>query len=221
MIPVELADEPLEFDAKVRQPGLSAIDELVGRRPRLARPGPKRKKIADKEEDIPGDAFPALWRKALPEMLRAYERRCAYLAMYIHHATGAPTVDHVLPKSYAWNQVYEWANYRLCAAIINSKKGALLTLVDPFAIGPGWFVLNLNTLHVERGDAAPEAEWKRIDATLPVLNHRLCVQEREEYVRRYRLGPGAGGIDLAYLEERAPFIASELRRQGQLVRGDA
>lgn len=220
MLPVALVNEPPEFDVKVRQPGLSAIDELVGRLPRLTRRGPKRKKLADREQDIPTDAFPPYWRDALPEMLAAYERRCAYLAMYIHHATGNPTVDHVLPKSYAWNKVYEWSNYRLCAAIINSKKGALLTLVDPFAIGPGWFALNMNTLHVGRGDAAPEAEYPRIDATLPVLNHRLCVKEREEYVRCYRLGPGASGFDLAHLEHRAPFIASELRRQGQLVRGD-
>lgn len=221
MIPVALANEPPEFDAKVRQPGLSAVGELVGRPARIRRPGPKRKKLVDLEQDIPAEAFPPYWRDVLPEMLAAYQRRCAYLAMYIHHATGNPTVDHVLPKSYAWNHVYEWANYRLCAAIVNSKKGELLTLVDPFAIGPGWFALNMNTLQVERGAAAPEAEWARIDATLPVLNQRLCVQEREEYVRCYRLGPGAGGFDLPYLEPRAPFIASELRRQGQLVRGDA
>ena len=31
MIPVALAMEPADFDAKVRQPGLAAIDELVGR----------------------------------------------------------------------------------------------------------------------------------------------------------------------------------------------
>lgn len=220
MIPVSLANEPPEFDAKVRQPGLSAIDEMVGRPPRLKRPGRKRNKVANKEQDIPADAFPAYWRDALPDMLVAYERRCAYLATYIHHATGNPTVDHVLPKSYAWTQVYEWSNYRLCAAIINSKKGALLTLVDPFAIGPGWFALNMNTFHVGRGDAAPEAEWPRIEVTLPVLNQRPCVLHREEYIRCYRLGPGARGFDLAHLEYRAPFIASELRRQGQLVRGD-
>jgi hypothetical protein len=220
MIPVVQAQEPPGFDAKVRQPGLSAIDEMVGRAPRVKRPGPKRKQLVNQEQDIPAEAFPPYWRDALPDMLQAYERRCAYLAMYIHHATGTPTVDHVLPKSYAWNQVYEWANYRLCAAIINSKKGALLTLVDPFAIGPCWFALNLNTFHVERGNAAPEAERPRVEATLPVLNHRLCVQEREEYVRCYRLGPGSGGFDLAHLECRAPFIASELRRQAQLVRGD-
>lgn len=223
MIPVTLAPVPPEFDAKVRHPGLRAIAEMVGKPPPYPRTaGKKHAQLANvtQEQDIPADKFPAYWREALPEMLAAYERRCAYLAMYIHHATGSPTVDHVLPKSYAWNQVYEWANYRLCAAIINSKKGALLTLVDPFAIGPGWFALNLNTLHVGQGPAAPKAEWARIDATLPVLNHRLCVQEREEYVRCYRRGPGAGGFDLAHLEYRAPFIASELRRQGQLVRGD-
>jgi len=227
VIPVVQANEPPEFDARVRQPGLSAIDEMVGRPPRLKRPGPKRKQLlyahgqpVTQERDIPADAFPPYWRDTLPQMLKAYEGRCAYLAMYIHHATGSPSVDHVLPKSYAWNQVYEWANYRLCAQIINSKKGALLTLVDPFAIGPDWFVLNMNTLHVERGSAAPQAGWPRIDATLPVLNHRLCVSEREEYVRCYRLGPGAGGFDLAHLECRAPFIAAELRRQGHLVRGD-
>jgi len=227
MIPVIQAPEPAEFDAKVRQPGLAAIDEMVGREPRLKRPGPKRKQLVNQQEqlvtqeqDIPADAFPAYWRDALPEMLVAYDRRCAYLAMYIHHATGNPTVDHVLPKSFAWDQVYDWTNYRLCAGIINSNKGALLTLVDPFAIGPGWFALNMNMLHVQRGAAAPPAELVRIDATLPVLNHRLCVKEREEYVHCYRIGPGAGGFDLAHLARRAPFIASELRRQGQLVRGD-
>jgi len=51
---------------------------------------------------------------------------------------------------------------------------------------------------------------------LPLLNQTDCCQQREEYVTEYR----KAGIDLAYLERRAPFIASELRRQGQLLRGD-
>jgi hypothetical protein len=226
MIPVVPAKEPTDFDAKVRQPGLSAIDEMVGRPPRLKRSGRKRKQLLNaglpvtQEQNIPAKKFPHYWRKALPEMLVLYERRCAYLAMYINHATGNASVDHLLPKSYAWDQVYEWDNYRLCAEIINSKKGVLLTLVDPFTIGPDWFRLNMNTFYVGRGLTAPKAEWPRIDATLPVLNQKLCVEEREEYVTRYLLGPGAKGIDLTYLEHRAPFIAAELRRQGCLVRGD-
>lgn len=226
MIPVKLAKEPPEFDADVRKPGLRAIDEMIGRGVK-ARRGAKRAQLQDKDgrpienaKDIPPDKFPPYWRKALPKMLDAYERRCAYLAMYIHHATGSSSVDHVLPKSYAWDRVYEWDNFRLCAQIINSKKGALLDLIDPFCIGPGWFALNIHTFHVERGPAAPEIEWSRIEATLPILNHRLCVSEREEYVRCYRIGPGNGGFDFAYLESRAPFIASELRRQEELVRGD-
>lgn len=221
MIPVALAPVPPEFNAKVREPGLRAIAEMVGKPspyPRTA--GRKYAKVANQEKDIPADAFPPYWRKALPQMRTAYESRCAYLAMHIHSATGCPTVDHVLPKSRSWNQVYEWANYRLCAAIINSSKGVLLTLADPFAIGLEWFALNMNTLHVERGASAPKAEWTRIDATLPLLNHRLCVQEREEYLHCYQLGPGAGGFDLQHLENRAPFIAQELRRQGLLLRGD-
>lgn len=228
MIPVTLAQEPASFDAKVRQPGLSAIDEMLGKPPRLKRPGHKRQPLKDQNgqniqqaEHIPASAFPPYWREALPDMMQAYERRCAYLAMYLHHATSSPSVDHVLPKSYAWDQVYEWANYRLCAQLINANKGALLELADPCMIGQGWFALNLNTLLVEPGPQAPAEEISRITATLPILNHRLCVQERMEYLRCYQLGPHNGGIDLAYLESRAPFIAQELRRQGRLGRNDA
>lgn len=220
MIPVKLAPEPAHFDQTVRQPGLSAIDEMVGRDPRVPHPGPRRKKICAHEADIPANAFPPYWREVLPDLLKAYEQRCAYLAMHIHLATGAPTVDHRVPKSSAWHQVYEWNNYRLCAGVINSKKGASLSLVDPCEILPDWFALNLQTFHVVPGACAPPSDIDRIKATLPVLNLRPCVKEREEYISLYRLGPGNGGIDLAYLENRAPFLALELRRQNQLAPRD-
>jgi len=142
VIPVVLAKEPVDFDAKVRQPGRSAIDELVGRVPRIKRPGPRRKKVAETEAKISADAFPPFWRDALDDMMLAYEQRCAYLAMFIED-TGNPTVDHVIPKSLAWNKVYEWSNYRLCTGVVNSKKGELLGLVDPVEAKPGWFELDL------------------------------------------------------------------------------
>ena len=219
MIPVVLAQEPAGFDAKVRQPGLSAIDELVGRAPRINRPGPRRKKVAATEAQIPPGAFPSFWRDALDEMMLAYEQRCAYLAMFIED-TGSPTVDHVIPKSYAWDRVYEWSNYRLCTGVVNSKKGELLGLVDPVEAGLGWFELDLASYRVVCGTAAPNAVHEKIGATLPLLNLRDCCALRKRYVEDYRLGPGNKGIDFAYLERRAPFIASELRRQGLLVRGD-
>lgn len=220
MIPVTLAPEPADFDARVRQPGLSAIDELLGREPRLRRPGPRRKRAADTAAEIPGHAFPPFWRAALDDMMRAYEQRCAYLAMFIED-TGNPTVDHVTPKSLAWDRVYEWGNYRLCTGVVNSKKGELLGLVDPVEAQVGWFELDLATSRVVRGKTAPALLREKIDATLPLLNLRDCTAQRRRYVDDYRLGPGNKGIDLAYLERRAPFIAAELRRQDQLVRGDA
>jgi 5-methylcytosine-specific restriction endonuclease McrA len=219
VIPVALAREPADFDEKVRQPGLAAIDELVGRAPRIRRPGPRRSKVAETEAKIPASRFPEFWRAALDDMMSAYEQRCAYLAMFIED-TGNPTVDHIIPKSYAWDKVYEWTNYQLCTGIVNSKKGELLGLVDPMEAQAGWFDLDLASYRVVRGTSAPTTHHEKIDATLPLLNLRDCCRLRERYVEDYRLGPGNRGIDLVYLERRAPFIASELRRQGQLVRGD-
>lgn len=219
MNPLALAPEPKGFDTKVRQPGLAAIDELVGRAPRIKRRGRRRAKVADTESKIPTDKFPPFWREVLDEMMEAYEQRCAYLAMFIEE-TGTPTVDHVVPKSLAWDQAYEWLNYRLCTSVVNSKKGELLGLVDPVDAKTGWFELDLANCRVVRGALAPNARHQKIDATLPLLNLRDCCAQRRRYVDEYRRGPGAKGIDLSYLEYRAPFIASELRRQGQLVRGD-
>ena len=221
MIPVTIAPEPPCFHTKVRIPGERAIAEMTGKQPTHPRKtGKKRPTLFATAQLIPARAFPKYWTRVLPEMIVAYEQRCAYLAMYIPYATGNPTVDHVLPKSYAPDQVYEWTNYRLCCGSVNAKKGALLSMVDPCAIGTGWFKLDFLTRRVRRGAQAPASEFARIDATLRMLNAPRCVLERQEYVRMYQQGPGNNGFDLAHLEYRAPFIASELRRQCLLVRGD-
>lgn len=219
MIGLTLADEPKHFDKQVRQKGLSAIDELVGRPPRVLHRGRRRSKIADAEAEIPPHKFPTFWRDAIDDMMALYEHRCAYLAMFIEE-TGGPTVDHVIPKSLAWDLVYEWKNYRLCAGVVNSKKGELLGLVDPMDAKVGWFALDLVSYRVVCGWAAPVKRRAQISGTLPLLNVRDCCAQRRRYVEEYLRGPGAKGIDLSYLEHRAPFIAAELRRQGQLVRGD-
>lgn len=220
MIPIVLAAEPKTFHKTVREPGLAAIHELVGRPQRVKRTGKRRKKVADVESKIPADKFPPFWRECLDDMMLLYEQRCAYLAMFIER-TGNPTVDHVIPKSFAWDKVYEWSNYRLCTGIVNSKKGDLLNLVDPIDAKVGWFELDLASYRVKRGANAPKDQHAKIDDTLPLLNLRDCCMQRKSYVEDYRRGPGNKGIDLTYLEHRAPFIAAELRRQRQLVRGDA
>lgn len=220
MIPVVLAQEPADFERVVRQPGLSAIDELVGRTPRLRRGGQKRGKVADVESAIPAASFPPFWRFALDDMMVAYHQRCAYLAVWIE-VTGNPTVDHVAPVSQAWDKVYEWSNYRLCTGVVNAKKGTLADLVDPVHVGVGWFALDLSSYSVVRAATAPAAYHRAIDRTLPLLNLPDCCKLRQQYVEDYWRGPDEGGISLAYLERRAPFVAAELRRQSELVRGDA
>jgi len=214
-------EEPTSFQDKVRQPGLDAIAELVGEQPSRRRPGPQRKVVAASREDIPAGKFPDFWCGALPDLREAYRNRCAYLALYIHRATGAASVDHFVPKAKNWQLVYEWSNYRLCSALINANKSDREIALDPFGIESGLFALELTDLQVVPGPAARGATGEVVTRTIVDLglNQRECCKARAVYVDEYRLGPPIG-IELARLERHAPFVAGELRRQGQLVRGD-
>jgi hypothetical protein len=114
---------------------------------------------------------------------------------------------------------HEWSNYRLAAALINSKKSDLELVLDPFAIGPGLFALDFLTMEVEAGPAATAVQVTSIDDTIKTLGLNLqdCIDQRSEYYVAYK----SQEISLRWLERRAPFIAQELRRQGRLNPGDA
>lgn len=222
MIPVVLADEPESFDDHVRKRGAVAIQRLMGKNVKAA--GRKPSVTYARPEDIPAAKFPAYWtevrqsdgKSTLDDMMDAYGQFCAYLAMRIERATGSPTVDHFVAKERDWRLVYEWSNYRLSAGCVNGAKGTK-DVVDPFKVRPGWFELDLDTFLVRRGSAAPSTEHARIDETLTILNLRQCIAQRGDFIKLYR----AQKIELAHIEIYAPFIASELRRQGRLERGDA
>jgi len=221
VIPVARAVEPPSFDAHVRKRGAVAIQRLLGKK--VKGRGPTPKVTYAQPEDIPANKFPTYWTEArksdgnstIDDMMEAYGQVCAYLAMRIERATGSPTIDHYVPKERDWRLVYEWSNYRLSAGCVNGAKGTR-DVVDPFKVRCGWFELDLDTFLVRRGPSAPGREHARIDATLRILNLRQCKAQRGDFITRYR----AKKIDLAHIEIYAPFIASELRRQGQLVRGD-
>jgi hypothetical protein len=219
MIPVSMAAEPTDFDAKVRQKGLRALAEMVGETVLPKRRGKLRAKIAESREDIPANQFPPFWTKALPDMLTSYKRLCAYLALHLEPATGNPTVDHRRPKSSAWDQAYEWGNYRLASALINSMKSDKNMEIDPFTVAPETFALEFTAFQVKPGSAAVGALEKRAIATIETLglNKKPCRDARQAYFDNYM----AGEINLAYLDRRAPFIVQELRRQKLLRNGDA
>ena len=224
MIAVRAAPEPASFKEKVQRPGLAALAELVGEATGRTRPGPKRRAAYARREDIKWDRHRKLsyWTEALDDLRDAYNNRCAYLAMEIPHAVGWATVDHFVPKSHDWRLAYEWSNYRLCAGRVNGARGEQRLPLDPFALAPGLFALELTDYQVVHGPSVGAANQGAVDDTIHILklNARDCCKLREAYVTEYRRGPQEG-IAIEALERRAPFIAQELRRQGLLNPGDA
>jgi hypothetical protein len=218
MIPVEPAPEPADFDSKVRQPGLSAIAELVGEPLTIKRRGPRRRKIADRREEIPSENFPTFWRAAIGDMMQAYHRICAYMAIYIEEITGAGTVDHMIPRSVEWRHVYEWDNYRLACSLMNSRKNDAIAVLDPFRVKHGWFELDLVGFQVKPSERLSSHIRGRVERTIEKLrlNDRDCRDARGRYAMAY----WEGEISYRFLSRRAPFVAMELSRQASLRPGD-
>ena len=217
MIPVRPAEEPPDFEAQVREPGRRAVAELVGETsPRSA--GRRFAQVAESREEIPASKFPPYWRQALGDLLERYDRICSYLCLYIPRGVGAPSVDHMIAKSTRWDHVYEWANYRLACSLMNARKDAIASVLDPFEIGDGWFALELVEFQVVPGEALPPDVLTSVEATIERLrlNDLECCEARLEFAENYR----NGAIRIDYLTRHAPFVARELRRQGQLRDGD-
>jgi len=217
VIRVRPAEEPPTFDADVRRPGLRAIAELVGKTPPRAA-GRRYARVAECEEEIPASKFPPYWREALGDLLESYDRICSYLCLYISRGTGAPSVDHMIAKSMRWDQVYEWTNYRLACSLMNARKSAIASVLDPFEIEDGWFALELVEFQVVPGEALPPDVLTRVEATIERLrlNDLECRKARLEFAENYR----NGAIRHDYLTRHAPFVERELRRQGRLREED-
>lgn len=143
-IHVEPAPEPESFDSNVRKPGLRAIAEMVGEQPERSA-GRRFEVRAGTREQIKAEHFPPYWRECTEDLLRSYKHICAYSCVYIERVTGPATVDRAIPKSVAWDHVYEWRNYRLATSLMNARKGEFADVLDPFAVEDGMFALDLVT----------------------------------------------------------------------------
>ena len=191
MIPVPRKPEPADFDRQVRQPGLGFLTENP-------QPG--------------GWQNGAYWQRALPDMRRAYNGICAYCATWIPHSTGSHSIDHFVPKSQAPWLAYEWDNFRYVSARFNSRK-ATRTIVDPFELSSDWFFLDFTSFLIhpnpELAPVEKELAWQTI-GVLRLNNDEDLVAERQAYFTDYR----ENQTSFAHLQRRAPFIASELARQG-------
>lgn len=200
MIRVSPASEPPQFNEQVRQPGLALIAQLAA--------------TAGSEGAIPAGEFKPYWRRALNDLLTSYNRTCAYLSLHIPRAVGTPSVDHMVAKSTAWDQVYEWSNYRLACLLMNARKG-IADVLDPFEIGEGWFALELVAFQVVPGHDLPINVHARVVETIATLrlSDSVCCEARAEYAQAY----WDGEVSLSYLRRCAPFVAKELERHGRLT----
>ena len=216
MIRVQREPEPRAFDAQVRQPGRNALLELVGDPAASERRGPRRPVLASRIQDLPGKDLPDYWTKALPELKTAYLGICAYLGMRIHPATGSATVDHFLPKSKNQELAYEWSNFRLATAWVNSCKGEHEDVLDPFEIRDGWFVLNIGTFEVGPAEGLEDAGKTAVTRTIDRLKLNkptFCDARREYHDRYYGLSTDDKPFPLSWLQRESPFVARELARR--------
>ena len=189
MIRVDPQPEPPDFDRDVRQPGCIFLSN---------NPNPRGRKL------------PGLWRKALPDLWRIYDGVCAYSSHWFP-LLGGGSVDHFVPKSADPGLAYEWSNYRLSTALLNSRKGNRQDIVDPFMITGDWFVLVFPALLVKPAANLPPALFNDVQTTIDALelNHEVLISIRLGYVLDYC----DNDVTLAYLQRRAPFLAHELIRQ--------
>jgi hypothetical protein len=220
MIRVAPAPEPPGFEAAVKERGMRAVAELIGEPPPTPRiKGRPFKKIADKRDEIPPNELPPYWTDALDDLMEAYHHVCAYACFRIHPITGARSVDHMAPKSRAWDRVYEWSNYRLACSLLNARKRDFADVLDPFEIHDEWFVLELVGFQVLPAEGLHAVTAQRVESTI----HRLGLNEPAFRTARERDWSNYfdGHVSFEILLEESPFVARELRRQGRLRPGDA
>ena len=200
MIPVVPAPEPVDFDVKVRQPGVAFLQ---------SNPSPSSK-------DWRRHGY---WRRAIGDLLAAYTSICSYSGSWTKSsAPGAsPTihdssVDHFVPKSKAANQAYDWDNFRLSRARLNNRKSDYTDVLDPFTLPNGWFTMDFTSFLVRPSQGLPEESKKSVQATIDRLELNTdndYVQERVGVVRGYCLGQ----VTSALLDSFWPFIAREMKMQ--------
>jgi hypothetical protein len=225
MIHVEKQPEPrppaFDFDAEVRQPGLSALAELMGQPPTIRRPGPRIRKQASRLENLSPEVLRKYdyWTRALDALHRAYRGICAYSCFYIEPIAG-PTVDHfVAITRTAPRDAYEWNNYRLACSLMNACKNAFSDVLDPFEVQDGWFELNLDTFEVEPAKGLNADSRKRVEDTRDrlKLNSPECKHMRRRWFNMYWAPrEPSKPVPLWFFEEHAPFLAREMRRQGRI-----
>lgn len=94
---------------------------------------------------------------------------------------------------------------------MNGRKGDYEDVLDPFTLQNGWFQIHFPSLQLIASQHLMPQEIQKVKQTIKrlKLNDATCIKGRMNWLRPYLLGQ----YDLAFLEEKAPFLALELQRQ--------
>jgi hypothetical protein len=94
------------------------------------------------------------------------------------------------------------------------NSGSLqMDVLDPFTIREGRFILDFDTFMIHPNLALSPSIKQQILATLKRLKLNIdeaCVEARREWYECY----SSGRMEFSTLEDKAPFVAYEARRQG-------
>ncbi len=198
MIPVTLQPEPSNFDADVRQPGITWLNS---KGIALNAPPPAKTK------------FKPCWQACTEQLWESYSGTCAYLAIFFEFSTGAASTDHFIAKSKDAGQAYEWNNYRLSALGPNRNKNKFDDVLDPIGLAPDTFELNLSNGKISPNKALPpkaKAEARKTITRLKLdspTNRKMRARHFLNYLRNN---------DEVGLRELSPFVWYEAKRQGLL-----
>ena len=200
LIPIAPEPEPTDFDFEVRQPGRIFLRTT---------PRPTNNQWRGKD----------YWRRSLIDLYDAYRGVCAYCGSWVirpgtanRSSPNVSSVDHYVPKSVLPDQAYEWSNFRLCRARLNSFKDNSQDVIDPFVLSPGWIQLNFQSFLIEPNPHLNRNDRNSVKATIERLRLNTdndYVNERSSVIHDYCLGE----MTLVQLKRRYPFIASEMIRQ--------
>jgi hypothetical protein len=191
MIRVSSKPEYPGFDAEVRSPGAAYLATC---------PTPTSEQFKKRN----------FWSRAAPELHAAYSGVCAYTAMYLPERG---TVDHFLPKTTHPHLAYEWSNFRLASGRVNSSKGNLTDVLDPFHVQDDWFYIDIPACLLKPNPALEKSLRTQIASTINSLRLNQddnYVQERCNILMEY----ARGDVSENFLERRYPFLAKEVSRQG-------
>lgn len=151
------------------------------------------------------------WRDALDELHSSYDGVCAFSSTYIERVTGSPSIEHFRPKSKYPREAYQWSNFRLICARMNSRKREHEDVLDPFTIPDNTFDLNPLTGEVLVHAACPKSLKRRAETTISrlKLSDGHCCKLRRTQVQNILLGHWSE----SEAQRQCPFVYRCLERQ--------